>query len=731
MKISKLQLSIIFFVALIFTASCTRENGSSTGRGFAYEWYVAKTGDDSNTCQSFSEPCLTIMGAVNKTLAEDTSLHSTYDDIVTIDHTIHVAAGTYRDPGPYDWSQTVEITNNITILGAGSDLTFIDGRGEVTALYIRGNAVATIEDVTIQNGGGTVPGSGLSLRGDASLTLRDSVVRDSGRWGIEAMYSTGTLTLINVIITNNSETGLSNGMRTNVEGGQIIDNGHYGIDSYGDLTMTDTIIARNNYGGLTLRGEANLTGLTITNNGVGGRLGHQVGLFMEAGNVSISDSTFLFHPKDGILTFDGGANLTIANSLIQGNTGVGVNIHGGTVTLTQVTIRDNGSLYASTSVGGGIDITEGTLHLENSLIAGNHNGGINIWPDGAMLMDFTTIDENLNNFPGVFNHPGGEVTINNSTISNNSYMGIDNRGTMLVTNSTISNNSNHGIMVNEGQLTLSYVTIAENGINGLNTFYGAEGVRSVENVLIAYNGNEDCEISSATSILPVPAGGTNLDTDGTCTFAGLHVTDAGIGPLAVNPGGPPETTATHALLLGSPAIDTATGACPSADQRTVSRPFGSGCDIGAFEFDPTVTAVSTSSETDFSCGGLQGVGILENGLMRTTVNVPGIEGLFDATLNDDKITCQSYEEYPDLLLCDSPKPPGNTYATLIIFDDFGIEFCNQTFTVPAPNLVPKACKPPSNGCGDVQLGNYWNKNDCECKKCPGNQSYDPQSKTCY
>jgi hypothetical protein len=56
--------------------------------------------------------------------------------------------------------------------------------------------------------------------------------------------------------------------------------------------------------------------------------------------------------------------------------------------------------------------------------------------------------------------------------------------------------------------------------------------------------------------------------------------DALIGALGDN-GGP---TPTHALLSGSPAIDTAAGgACPATDQRGVTRPQGPRCDVGAFE----------------------------------------------------------------------------------------------------------------------------------------------------
>ena len=68
--------------------------------------------------------------------------------------------------------------------------------------------------------------------------------------------------------------------------------------------------------------------------------------------------------------------------------------------------------------------------------------------------------------------------------------------------------------------------------------------------------------------------------------------DPTLGLLAKN-GGPAKTiTRTMALLAGSPAIDSGTDAftgidIPGEDQRGVSRPRGSGYDIGAYEFEPS------------------------------------------------------------------------------------------------------------------------------------------------
>ncbi len=72
-------------------------------------------------------------------------------------------------------------------------------------------------------------------------------------------------------------------------------------------------------------------------------------------------------------------------------------------------------------------------------------------------------------------------------------------------------------------------------------------------------------------------------------------TAPGLGPLAAN-GGP---TQTEALLPGSSAIDHGdTTGCPGTDQRGVTRPAGSACDVGAYEYAPP-----TTSATILTCSG--------------------------------------------------------------------------------------------------------------------------------
>lgn len=92
---------------------------------------------------------------------------------------------------------------------------------------------------------------------------------------------------------------------------------------------------------------------------------------------------------------------------------------------------------------------------------------------------------------------------------------------------------------------------------------------------------------------PITSNGHNLSNTNTCGLTGpgdIQNADALLGPLQNN-GGP---TKTHALLLGSPAIDAGDNlGCPATDQRGVARPFSTACDIGAYEYDTPPPADTT------------------------------------------------------------------------------------------------------------------------------------------
>jgi hypothetical protein len=174
------------------------------------------------------------------------------------------------------------------------------------------------------------------------------------------------------------------------------------------------------------------------------------------------------------------------------------------------------------------------------------------------------------------------VNVERTTLTNHELGLWTSTGSATVTNSTISRNE-VGILV-EDTLVLLNSTVVDNPEFGVRNFAHV----TADNTIVANNGGGrppgflqgDCAAG------PLDAGSHNLDSDGTCWgsgAAGITTATPGLGPLQDN-GGP---TPTHALLPGSPAIDTgSTVGCPSTDQRAVTRPKNLVCDIGAFETSP-------------------------------------------------------------------------------------------------------------------------------------------------
>src|SRR5690554_1122579 len=274
-------------------------------------------------------------------------------------------------------------------------------------------------------------------------------------------------------------------------------------------------------------------------------------------------------------------------------------LDGATVRMEDLTVRGGSASY-----GGGI-YSAGNLTLHRVAVVGNEGtlagGGIMNW---------------------------GRLTIENSTVANNvadegsdrsSGGGIFNRGTLHALNVTISGNAagvggGLATAVNvEAPIstTLSSVTISGNealarggGVDrddeGAHQF--GESNFYLESTLIAGNASQgtapDCRGTFESFDF-------NLVGDATaCSgFAGLNdqkgTSAAPLDPLLAalaNYGGPTET---HALLPGSPAIDSGPlqilESCPATDQRGMPRAEdgdGNGfvhCDVGAYEAPELVT----------------------------------------------------------------------------------------------------------------------------------------------
>ena len=276
---------------------------------------------------------------------------------------------------------------------------------------------------------------------------------------------------------------------------------------------------------------------------------------------------------DGTIQLTGGLIIVAATLAIEGPGADRVTLSGnGTSGILQTQPTTNLSLA-------GVTLAEGS-NPSGGGGAINNNGGTVAVTDVVFLRNSA--------FAGgaIENHDGGTLTIRGSTFDGNTALpggAISNYGstvtartsTLTVTNSTFVGNS---AVVGGAIYDLAYATIrvTNSTFSGNTASGGGPALQNdgltvlVENSLFADNG-------CATGITD---GGGNLDwPDSGCP--GVNG-DPRLHALADN-GGP---TPTMALGAGSAGIDAAlSGICPATDQRGIVRPFGAGCDIGAYESD--------------------------------------------------------------------------------------------------------------------------------------------------
>jgi predicted outer membrane repeat protein len=396
------------------------------------------------------------------------------------------------------------------------------GRGSLRAAIQYANSNSGADTITFDVAGTIILASTLPVI-TSELTIDDTVqdITISGNESFPILIvDGGSLTVKGLTLTKAAFSG------DHRENGALINNSNSSTTIIGSTFKENQVSAIQNYGTLTIKDNTQITGNTT------GSYGGGIFNFL-GGTVTITDSTI-----SGNMAFDGGgiynelyAKITINRSVIE--------------------------LNHATSRGGGIR-NRGELVIMDSLFYKN-----TAVIDGGGIVAFLA--------------KGASMTITNSTFSENSAGSggaINSEYPTTITNSTFSGNTaaNGGAIYNfataysddttTGAMTVTSSTFVNNSISNNNN-----GALTLKNSIVAG------AICSGTII----DGLGNLRTDSSCL--GITVADPLLGPLALND---PGTTATHALLAGSPAIDAAVAAnCPATDQRGVDRPQGAGCDIGA------------------------------------------------------------------------------------------------------------------------------------------------------
>ncbi len=319
------------------------------------------------------------------------------------------------------------------------------------------------------------------------------------------------------------------------------------------------------------------------------------------GDLDVLDDVTLHGAGAAVTTIDAG-----------GMAGV-VAVHGVEAVLDGLTLTGSDRRYKYFS-GAALENLGGVLALEDSIVRGNTAAacfyGYGCAAGVANLHGTTTIRRSLltDNQNGAVFTVGGATRIENSTISRN-------RGGVIFCGYGCYE---AGVITAEGPLSLIHSSVADN---------------------LSYGGALSGDIELRASVLSNPysgncgyylgyvySSGGNLGSDESCSLSeptDLSGIDPLLGGLAAN-GGP---TPSHALLLGSPAIDAIpVSACTQdhdgdpltlevpvvEDQRGVVRPSeGSGtppsdCDIGALEVNECGDGLDNDSDgladaADFGC----------------------------------------------------------------------------------------------------------------------------------
>jgi len=269
------------------------------------------------------------------------------------------------------------------------------------------------------------------------------------------------------------------------------------------------------------------------------------------------------------------SGLTIRNG--QGSFGGGIsNAASGTLTVT------NSTLSGNTAAFGGGAFNAGTITIVNSTVSGNTGG------EGA----------------GIYNAGGTVLTITNSTFSGNTARQTGgasfNLGTLQIAHSTFSDNSaafQGGGVANLDTLVIGN-TVLNTGDSGVNIYSNGGTVTS-----LGYNVSND-------------------DGGGFLIGPGDQInTDPLLGPLQNNGG----LTLTHALLAGSPAIDTGDPNFtppPFFDQRGsgFDRVVNGRVDVGSFEVQ-TETLLIHLHASGRKVGGINTVRLTWSGATSNNIDV--------------------------------------------------------------------------------------------------------------
>jgi len=282
----------------------------------------------------------------------------------------------------------LDVTDDVTVTGAGAGTTTIDGNsgvtGEAVLQVLASNA--RLADLTITNGGASRGGGihNLDWSGVGSLILTNVTVSSNAAFnGAGIANDGGTLTINNSTISGNATTGNSGGGIVNDSGTLVLNGSTVSGNSTTSANRPGGGIA--NFGGTVTATNSAISGNTAT--GDGGGIYNASGEGGPPGPLTITDSTISGNTAEDGAGIWNDSEATITNSTISGNTATiegGGFFNIGSVDISSSTISAN----SSTDGAGGIANVDGSVTLINTILAGNTNGdcsGVAVTSNGYNL----------------------------------------------------------------------------------------------------------------------------------------------------------------------------------------------------------------------------------------------------------------------------------------------------------------------------------------------------------
>ncbi|HEX4795962.1 MAG TPA: choice-of-anchor Q domain-containing protein [Humisphaera sp.] len=316
-------------------------------------------------------------GLISLRNAVTTANSSATPTSITFDPTV------FATPKTITLNSVLIITNKTaltTITGPAASLT-ISGQKTfgVSVLEVGNGAKATLNNLTVTNGGAGSSAAGILSLG--TVTLNNITATQNASNGINC--EAGTATLTNVTSSNNGRAGILSDATMTLTNVTISANKGMGFQNdFANATATNLTVTANQGGGMSNSSlTAGTTLLTITNAIVSNNSsGGDGGGFSNGGNAVLKNVTFSGNSAllgGGIYNHSNKHTLALVNVTLSANkalknfsnTGQGGGIYNdGTATLTNVTIANN---TAGVSGGGIFDASPLTFVLKNTIVAGN------------------------------------------------------------------------------------------------------------------------------------------------------------------------------------------------------------------------------------------------------------------------------------------------------------------------------------------------------------------------